>query len=115
MRFFALAGVADRFPAGYREQKKATLNNRVAPNDCLPYKKAYFFVVSLAILEESLLILVESIAILEESADILEESAFTVEVESAGFESEPALLHAANAPIANTNNSFFIVMILCVN
>jgi hypothetical protein len=59
-----------------------------------------FLVVSAAIFEESA-------AILEESALILEESDFRAE-ESAAALSEPALLQAAKAPIANTNKNFFI-------
>jgi len=71
--------------------------------------------VSLAILEESFDILEESIAILEESIAILEESLETVALESVFVSELALLLHAANAPIANTNNNFFIVMNLCVN
>ncbi len=71
---------------------------------------------SFIIFVESFIILEESIAILEESAIILLESLATVALESAAFVSELApLLHAAKAPIANTNNNFFIVMNLCVN
>ena len=64
---------------------------------------------SFAILDESLDILEESIAILEESADIFEESE-DIFAESAAFASVLALLlHAANAPIARTNKSFFML------
>jgi hypothetical protein len=71
---------------------------------------------SFSILVESFIILEESIDILDESADILLESLERAALESAAFVSELApLLHAAKAPIANTNNNFFIVMNLCVN
>jgi hypothetical protein len=53
---------------------------------------------------------VVSVAIFEvESEDILEVvSVDILEVESAAALSEPALLQAAKAPIANTNKNFFI-------
>ena len=66
-----------------------------------------FLVVSFIILEESM-------AILDESVVILVESVLTV-VESVVLSVLALLLHAAKAPIANTNNNFFIVMNLCVN
>jgi len=53
-------------------------------------------------------------AILDESVVILVESVLTV-VESVVLSVLALLLHAAKAPIANTNNNFFIVMNLCVN
>ena len=63
-----------------------------------------FFVVSIAIFEESEDILEESAAIFEESEDILEESALASVL--------ALLLQAAkarvNAPIDNTNKNFFI-------
>jgi hypothetical protein len=87
----------------------ATLNAKGRPetgtasNDCLP--KNYFLVV-VSFLVLSIAILEESALILEESAAILEESVF-VAVESFAA-SEPALLQAAKAPIANTIKNFFI-------
>jgi hypothetical protein len=59
-------------------------------------------------LVESAIILEESALILEESALILEESALILEESAEAFASEPALLQAAKAPIANTNKNFFI-------
>ncbi|MDP4217697.1 MAG: hypothetical protein Q8927_15960 [Bacteroidota bacterium] len=57
----------------------------------------------------SIIFLEESIAILEESADILEESADILAESAEAFESVLELLHAAKAPIARTNKSFFML------
>jgi hypothetical protein len=61
---------------------------------------SFLAVVSAAILEESALILEESALILAESADLVAVESFAA--------SEPALLQAAKAPIANTIKNFFI-------
>jgi hypothetical protein len=88
-------------------KKKPSLNG-TASNDCLLYKKAYFLAESAIFFVVSIIFLEESIDILEESADILEESA---DILAESFEaSVPALLlQAANAPIARTNKSFFML------
>jgi len=56
----------------------------------------------------------ESEAILEESAALAESAAFAVE-SAAALLLSTELLHAANAPIANTKKSFFIVIFFVVN
>jgi hypothetical protein len=73
-------------------------------------------VLSFIIFVESFIILEESMAILEESAIILLVSFAAAAAVSVPLSEPEPLLHAANAPIANTNNSFFrIEMILFVN
>jgi hypothetical protein len=77
------------------------------PSTIVCQMKNYFLVVVSFLAVESMAILEESALILEESALILEESFFKA-AESEAALSDPALLQAAKAPIANTIKNFFI-------
>jgi hypothetical protein len=68
--------------------------------------KNYFLVVSTFLVVSVAILLLVSV-ILEEESDIFAVESVLVAVESFAA-SEPALLQAAKAPIANTNKNFFI-------
>jgi hypothetical protein len=67
----------------------------------------YFLTLSTFFAVESTLAAALSIFLAEESTLAAELSTFTAE-ESAAFSVLEELLHAANAPMANTKNNFFI-------
>jgi hypothetical protein len=69
--------------------------------------KNYFLVVVSFLAVVSAAILFAVSVILEEESDIFAAESF-IAVESFAASLEPALLHAANAPIANTIKIFFI-------
>ncbi|MEJ7768562.1 MAG: hypothetical protein WKF89_12170 [Chitinophagaceae bacterium] len=93
--------------ASYRVKKKiGHPGNRTASNDCLPYERDYiFFVVSVDIVD-----------IVSGVNTVVVSTIGVVTVLSVDVVSVVVLsLQAANAPIANTNKSFFIFCFFVVN
>jgi hypothetical protein len=89
----------------------------MALNDCLPKLLDYFFFVvsTLAFRLSFAAVAAESIVVLAESAAAVTLSLATVAAESTLVSVLEEPLQAANAPIANTTKSFFIVICLIVN
>jgi hypothetical protein len=85
-----------------QKKKEGPPENRTASNDCLPYEKDYIFlVVSVDIFE-----VVSGVTTV-----VVSTIGVVVTVESVVVVSVLELsLHAANAPIAQTNKSFFILI-----
>jgi hypothetical protein len=98
---------------GYAKSYPAS---RTASNNCLPYLKKNYFLA-----EESTFLAALSTFLAEESTFAAELSTFIAELSTFAavvsvFASVLALLlQAANAPMANTTKSFFIVNIFFIN
>jgi hypothetical protein len=94
-------------------QKKSHPVNRTASNDCLPYKKTYFFVAesTLALTVSIADLTVESILAFAVSPTALTVESTALAAESTAVVELDPLLQAAKQPTANTSKSFFMVIL----
>lgn len=85
------------------ENKESHPENRTASNDCLPYEKKDYFAAEVSA--------VAGAAVVSTGATtaVSTITGATVVVSTVVVSSVVVSLHAAKAPIANTNKSFFIV------